>query len=68
MKLDVPRAVRTDLGALAATRLAEVQTFMSLAEAGNTDKSAPVSTKNEHPDRLSITDKAPTLESIEEMA
>ena len=40
---------------------------MSEAAAGNTDKSAPVSTKKEHPETLSVTDRAPTHESIEEM-
>ena len=51
----------------AAMRLAEMGVFLSEAAAGNTDKSASVSTKREHPEALSVTDKAPTLESIEEM-
>ena len=50
-----------------AIRLVEMGVFLSEAAAGNTDKSAPVSTKKEHPEVLSVTDKAPTLESMEEM-
>ena len=52
---------------LAAIRLAEAGIFLSWAQAGSTERSAPVSTKKERPDSSSITDKDPTLESIEDM-
>ena len=52
---------------LAAMRLAVAVVFLSVLVAGNTDKSAPVSTKKEHPVALSVTDSDPTLESIEDM-
>ena len=54
---------------LAATRLEEEGAFISSAEAGNTDKSAPVSTRKARPESLSSTDNDPTLEpmSMEEI-
>ena len=53
---------------LAATRLADTGVLLSPTEAGKTDTSAPVSTNKDHPDKLSVTDREPTLESIEDMA
>ena len=52
---------------LAAMRLEDAGNFLSSVEAGNTDKSAPVSTRKERPESSSITDKEPALESIEEI-
>ena len=60
-----PKALMLD--PLAATKFEEDGAFLSLEEAGNTERSAPVSTKKERPEILSNTDKDPTLESIEEM-
>ena len=51
----------------AATRLEDVGAFLSTEEAGNTERSAPVSTRKARPESLSSTDKEPTLESIEEI-
>ena len=45
----------------------ESDVVLSEGEAGNTDRSAPVSTRKDCPDDLSVTDRAPALESIEEM-
>ena len=56
------------LGLCVVLEVVVERTFLSSGEAGNTDKSAPVSTKKERPDSLSITDNAPTtLESMDEM-
>ena len=55
------------LDPLAATKLEDGGVFLSSEEAGNTERSAPVSTKKERPEILSRTDRDPTLESIEEM-
>ena len=52
---------------LAATRLEDVGAFLSATEAGNTERSGPVSTRKACPESLSSTDKEPTLASIEEI-
>ena len=52
----------------AAMRLVEIGVYLSAEAAGNTDKSAPVSTRKEHPEAQSLMVNEPTLESIEEIA
>ena len=52
---------------LAAMRLAEGGILFSSTVAGNTEISAPVSTRKERPDNPSHTDREPTLESMEEI-
>ena len=61
-----PPTEDTLVAVLAALAL-EWNLFLSFVDAGKTEMSAPVSTKKEQPDSLSNTDKAPTLESMDEI-